>query len=142
MLKDSVLVARGDIDITVKEYLVSGEILKRDFTKRQLNILQMVMYFSYNYGKETALIPKVQDLSISGVPVKKVYEEVNKLVEMQVLNWDKNFNEFSFNDPRLWRVPFVENYDDSRAKELFLLNLKHAGVDIEPIIEKLNETGL
>jgi hypothetical protein len=140
--KNTVLLARGDIDITVKEYLVSGEILKRDFTKRQLKILQMIIYFSYNFGKETALIPKISDISISGVPINKVYEEVNKLVETDVIHWDKDFNEFSFNDPRNWKIPYMGNYDDSRARELFLLNLKHTGVDIEPIITKLNENGL
>jgi hypothetical protein len=58
-----------------------------------------------------------------------------------VIDWNrgKDSNEFSINDPREWKASYHKNYDDDRSKELFFLNIKHAGVsfDIEAIKKKV-----
>jgi hypothetical protein len=127
-----------DIDLKLKEYFIRAEIQKRDFTKRQLNILTLIMTFSYNYGKESALL-KITDFQLSGIPAKKETKEINQLIESGVITWDKDFNEFSITNPTSWKVKYHEYYDDKRSIELFLINLKHAGFDTAAMMQKLNE---
>jgi hypothetical protein len=141
-LKDFIIKNDTNYEIKIKELLIKAEIQKRDFTKRQLNILFLILTFSFNYGKEKALL-KLNDFSLSGVPDKKIRHEVTKLIEMNVIEWDQDFNEFNIVEPRLWKAPkYHAYYDDKRSNELFLINLKHAGVDVKPILEKLNEMEL
>jgi hypothetical protein len=52
LLEDTLINHQKDIDLIIKELLVRGEILKHDFTKRQLTILMFIITFSFNYGKE------------------------------------------------------------------------------------------
>lgn len=132
LIEDRAIVNK-DIDLLIKEMLVRAEILKRDLTKRQLVVLSFIITFSYFYGKDSALIPKLKDFSLAGISPTKVKDELVKLEEMGVIKWKrgKGTNEFSINDPREWTVPYHMNYDDRRSRELFLLNLKHAGAPID-----------
>jgi hypothetical protein len=127
-------------DILAKEALIRAELLKRDFTKRQLVILSFIGTFSYLYGKETAIVPKLKDFSIAGISPTKITDELTKLVEMGIITWErgKDTNEFAINDPREWQASYHSTYNDIRSRELFALNLKHAGVspDADTIIEK------
>ena len=129
-----------DMDLAIKEMLVRAELLKRDLTKRQLVILTYIMTFSYFYGKESALIPKLKDFSLAGISPTKIKDELLKLEEMHIIEWKrgKDYNEYSINDPREWTAAYHSNYDDRRSKELFFLNLKHAGVtfDLDAIKKK------
>jgi hypothetical protein len=137
---EKVAVKDRNMELAVNELLVRAEILKRDFTKRQLVIMSYIITFSYFYGKESALIPKLKDFSLAGISPTKVKDELVKLEEMQVITWvrGKGYNEFSINDPREWKAEYHSSYDDARSKELFFLNLKHAGVsfDLDAIKEK------
>lgn len=138
LLKDFILEANSNYEIKVKELLVRAEVQKRDFTKRQLNIISTIISFSFNYGKETALL-KASDFALAGISAKKINEELTKLIEMEVINWDKDFNEFRIEEPRFWKAPYHNFYDDQRSQELFLLNLKHAGFDVEPVLIMLKQ---
>lgn len=138
LLKDFIIQANTNYEIKLKELLVRAEIQKRDFTKRQLNILSTIISFSFNYGKESALL-KPSDFSLTGISVKKINDELTKLIEMKVIQWDRDFNEFRIEEPRFWQAPYHKFYDDKRSQELFLLNLKHAGYDTEQLLEKLKE---
>jgi Bacteriophage replication protein O len=133
-------VKNRDMDLLIKEMLVRAEILKRDFTKRQLVVLSVIVTFSYFYGKDSALIPKLQDFSLAGISPTKIKDELTKLEDLGVIDWKrgKGTNEFSIKDPRSWTVPYHTNYDDRRSKELFILNLKHAGapVDIDSLAQR------
>lgn len=128
-----------DIDLTAKELLIRGEILKRDFTKRQMIIIMFILTFSYNYGKEWALIPRLSDFEIAGISKYKIRAEINKLLEMNVIEINEEQNLYSLQEPSLWKAPYNVGYKDERSRELFMLNLKHAGFDVEPMIEKLKE---
>jgi hypothetical protein len=139
LMQDSILSIKSDGDLKLKEYLIRAEIQKCDFTKRQLNILSLIVKFSFNFGKESALL-QISDFEQSGISVKKIRSEIDQLIEMNVINWDTDFNEFSINDPLSWvEVPYHKYYSDTRSIELFFLNLKHAGVDVESFSEKLKE---
>jgi hypothetical protein len=138
-LKEAIIKINGNYDLRIKELLIKSDIQKRDFTKRQLNILSLIITFSYNYGKETAIL-KPTDFSLCGIPSKKIIGEINKLIELNVIKWDKDFNEFSIVEPRFWdNVPFHDHFDEKRSIELFLLNLRHAGIDVTEIIQELNK---
>jgi hypothetical protein len=140
LLKEAIIKINGNYDLRIKELLIKSDIQKRDFTKRQLNILSLILTFSYNYGKETAIL-KPTDFALTGIPSKKIIGEINKLLELNVISWDKDFNEFSIVEGRFWGndVPFHDHFDEKRSIELFLLNLRHAGIDVTEIIEELNK---
>jgi len=120
-------------DISIKQWLIRVELLRRDFTKRQLTILSFIITFSYFYGKESAIIPKLKDFERAGISQTKVKDELTKLVDMKVLEWKcgKDTNEFRITDPREWKTPYHSSYNDARSRELFFLNLRHAGVNTD-----------
>lgn len=110
------------------EMMFRSEVLRRDFTKRQLKIISMIQTLSYYIGKEKAIIPKMQDWEIAGISKIKIRNELTQLVELKVIDWNEDENSFNLKDPREWKVKFHSGYNDDRAKELFILNLKDSGV--------------
>jgi hypothetical protein len=132
-LLDKLFAVRHDRNLIAMEVLIRAEILKRDFTKRQLTILSFILTFSFQFGKASALVPKLKDFSIAGLSATKVKDELTKLIDMNVITWErgKDTNEFWINDPREWMVPYHSTYNDVRSRELFFLNLKHAGVNLD-----------
>jgi hypothetical protein len=140
-LFNKIIMKERNYELAVKEVMIRTEILKRDFSKRQLTILSVIMTFSYFYGKESAWIPKLKDFAIAGVSPTKITEELTKLVDMGVITWQrgKDTNEFAINDPTLWTTRYHSSYDDVRSRELFFVNLKHAGIafDIDALMEKV-----
>lgn len=119
-----------NVDISIKQWLIRVELLRRNFTKRQLTILSFIITFSYFYGKESAIIPKLKDFELAGISQTKVKDELTKLVDMGVLEWkrSKDTNEFRITDPREWQTAYHSSYNDARSRELFFLNLRDAGV--------------
>lgn len=117
-----------DIQLPEMEMLIRAEVLRRDLTKRQMNIISMVLTLSYYVGKERAIIPKMMDFEICGVSKIKARSELTKLVELNILEWNEKENTFQIKDPRGWKAKYNHGYNDERAKELFILNLKDSGV--------------
>jgi hypothetical protein len=111
-------------DIPQKELMIRAEVLRRDFTKRQLNIVSMILSFSYYVGKEKAIIPKMQDWEIAGISKIKARHELTQLVEMNVIEWNEEENTFAFKDIRDWEVKYHSGYNHDRTLELFDLNAK------------------
>jgi hypothetical protein len=118
-------------DIPLRESLIRGEVLKRDFTKRQQNIISMIFTLSYYLGKPSAIIPKMQDFEIAGINKVKARKELTQLVEMNVLEWDEKNHIFSIKDIREWKVKYHSGYNDERAKDIFELNLRDSIGDLE-----------
>jgi hypothetical protein len=134
---DEVQAKNNDVNLIMKEMLVRAESLKRDFTKRQMNIIGFIFTFSFAYGKEWALIPKMKDFEIAGISSVKIRNEIDQLIEMGVVNWNQEEMLFSINDPREWHgAPYHSTYNDVRSRELFVLNVQHAGIDIGVLTEK------
>jgi len=140
LLGDFIVKANSNVDLKIKEVMIRSEMQKRDFTKRQMNILSTIITLSFVFGKETAIL-KPSDYALTGVPVKKIQEELSKLLEMNVITWDKDFNEFGINDITVWTAPYHNHYVDKRTQELFFINLRHAGVEVEAIVKKIKEMG-
>ena len=137
---DEIIVKNHNPELATREVFIRAEILKRNFSKRQLTILAFIGTFSYMYGKESAIIPKLKDFEIAGISITKIADELKKLEGMNVITWyrGKDTNEFSINDPREWQADYHSIYNDIRSRELFLLNLKDAGTPYEIVsqIEK------
>lgn len=124
---------RNNIDLLLKEQLIRVEILKRDFTKRQMNIIGFILAMSLAYGKEWAVIPKMKDFELAGISSIKIRSEVDQLVDKGVIIWNQGESLFSINDPREWTAKHHSGYSDGRIRDLFVLNLKHSGVDLDKI---------
>lgn len=131
----------SDVNFMMRDLYIRSELMKYDFTKRQKSILTFIFGTSYNYGKTTAVIPRMKDWELCGIQQAKAPSELQKLVDMNVITWDKETNEFGIADPRGWESPINQGYNQSRAHELFILNLKHAGIDVDSIIKKSLEEG-
>jgi hypothetical protein len=117
-----------DDRIPEQEMLLRVEVLRRDFTKRQLKIISMVLSLSYYLGKKSAIIPKMQDWELAGISKIKARNELRQLVEMKVLDWDEEKNVFSFRDPREWEVKYHSGYNHERAHDVIELNMRDSGV--------------
>lgn len=109
------------------------EITKRKFTKRQLNILDIIYEFSYPFGKEKALIPRLQDFELSGISNTKIREELDKLIELNVVGEDARFGLYWLKDPDEWKVKRHNNYSSERCGELIVLNLRDGSANVENI---------
>ncbi|MFQ3543522.1 replication protein [Halobacillus rhizosphaerae] len=120
-----------------KEYMIRSDLTKRNFTKRQQNIILLILNYSYSFGKEYAVFPKLQDFELCGVGRAKVRTELDKLVEMKVVQWDMDSNEFSISSPLEWEAPFHSGYRDIRTQEIFLINLRHKGIGWDKLVINL-----
>ncbi len=128
-----------DTKFIVKEMMVRGELIKRNFTKRQLNILWFIFTYSFPFGKDKAVITKLQDFELSGVHKTKVREELDKLIEMNVIEFEEKLHLYGIKDPYEWNAPYHAGHSDERNQDLFLLNLRDANVPIELIIEMMTK---
>jgi hypothetical protein len=128
-----------DSDMLIKALLVRAEILKHDFTKRQINILMGIYTYSYALYKESTYVEKLSDFSLMGISITKVKSEIQKLEDMNVLHWDRENHLFSIKDFHEWNAPYRAGFNEDRARVVFAQNLVHAGVDIAALVERLNK---
>ena len=101
------------------------EIIRRDFTKRQNDILLFVWRLSYGCKKKSAIIPKLQDFDICGVSPTNITKELKHLAECKVLKWDRVNMIFEINkNYEFWQISPVKGWNADRFKELIGENLK------------------
>lgn len=118
-----------NVDIMSKELIVRAETLQRDFTKRQQKIILFIAILSYPFNKTSALIPNVQDFCLCGIGASKVRGEIDKLVDLNVIEHDEEKRVYTIKDPKGWKVPRHSLYVGSRADELVNLNMIDAGFE-------------
>lgn len=100
------------------------EIIRRDFSKRQKDILHLILRLSYGCNKKVAHIPLLQDFSLCGVTPNHITEELKYLKNCKVIDWDRSDMVFSFNkNYEVWQMSPVKKWDDDRFKELVHMNL-------------------
>lgn len=114
------------------------EIIRRDFTKRQKDILMLILRLSYGCNRKVALIPLQKDFALCGLGGKgHVGEELKYLEQCKVIMRGPSKGEYSFNkNYELWQVTPVRGWDDSRFDALVHLNLVEARKE-----RKVTETG-
>jgi hypothetical protein len=140
-IMDDVIETQRNLDIIIMASHFRIELFRHDFTKRQVNILLFIYSLSFALGKESAYIPNYNvDFPICGVPNKKIKHELEKLLNMNIILWNKEENLFSINAPYLWKAPKNKGYDGDRLTQLFMLNLERLGINTVEIIEKLKKT--
>lgn len=101
-----------------------NEMIRRKLTLRQKNILDLILRLSWGCGQKSAVIPQMKDFELCGVRREHVTLEINQLVEMKVIIWDKNRNEYSFNkDYDQWQVTPVSGWSMDRFNDLLSMNL-------------------
>lgn len=128
-----------DKEFILEEVMMRAEILKRNFTKRQLIIIWTIKAFSYPYGKRKALLPKLKDFEVVGIQQSKIKEELVKLKEMSIIDYDESVGYYWLQDPRKWKAQYQKSYDNTRSIELFMLNISDAGIDIEKLLKKISD---
>lgn len=106
------------------------QILRRGFTKRQNDILNLIIRLSYGCGRKVALIPMGKDFALCGVRENHVKDELNELIECRIIFRGTAKGEYLFNkNYSEWTVPVVTNWDDERFRKLIHLNLVEAKKD-------------
>lgn len=100
------------------------EIIRRDFSKRQLAILHLILRLSYGCKRKEANIPRLKDFEICGVGRTHISKELNYLEQCRVITWDKDSMLFKPNkDYEKWQVNPVKGWDEEEYKSLIHLNL-------------------
>lgn len=87
-----------------------------DLTKRQRSILTFIQSLSKEKG--LAVIPQLKDFELCGVSKTKVKDELERLVELNVIEWNKTENFFSVQDKEKWQVKANKKWDDKRYHSL------------------------
>jgi len=119
------------MDMVLAELQVRTEFLRRDFTKRQMNIITFIYNYSFCFGKKWALIPKMRDFEICGVLAIKARTELEKLMDMSVIEWNQEENLFRIKDPKEWQTPYNSGFSHDRSQEIRRINVIHAGIDVK-----------
>lgn len=108
------------------ELTLRGEFSRRNFTKRQLNIVHFILSLSVTLGKDYAIVAQLQDFEEGGVSRTKIKSELTKLVNLEVIEWsmrDSSTHMFKIKDMDLWNVPLHAGFNDVRAKAIFYKNV-------------------
>lgn len=128
----------ADDKYILKMMAIRSELIKRDITKRQKSIIDFIFALSVVFAKDEALIPKMQDFEACGVSRARIRGEIDKLVELKIITWNKDENLFSITDPSEWLAPYHTGMSEQRIKEIFFLNLKHKGLNDEELRPKID----
>lgn len=112
------------------------EVIRRDFTKRQKDILLFIWRLSYGCNQEIAIIPMLKDFALCGVGKGHIGAELKHLENCKVIT--RNNNEYRFNENYdYWQISPVKGWDSNRFDELIFTNL----VNAKKTRKKVTETG-
>ncbi|SFM28727.1 phage replication protein O [Gracilibacillus orientalis] len=120
-----------------------NEILRRDFSKRQMNLILFIWRLSYGTGQKDCIVNRFNQFEIAGVYKNDIKKELKFLRECSVLEWDEESMTFSINkDYHLWQVSPNKNWDGDKFKDLIHLNLnrKKVGETLTSDNEKVSKT--
>ncbi|MFC4389117.1 replication protein [Gracilibacillus marinus] len=106
-----------------------NEILRRSFSKRQLNLILFIWRLSYGTGRKDCIIDKFNLLELAGMYKQDVKKELKFLRECHVLNWDENSMLFSINkNYNEWQITPNKNWDNDKFNSLIYENIKRKSV--------------
>ena len=104
---------------------IMDEVIRRNFSKRQKDILHLIWRLSYGFGKKTALIPKMKHFTLCGVTKQNVKAELEHLETCKVISWERETNRFTFNkNHEEWIITPGKGFDSEDYKELVNLNIQ------------------
>ena len=115
------------------------EILRRNFTKQQKNILDLVLRLSWGCGKPSALIPKKKQFRLCGVSEKQIAAELRQLEQMKVLLIEESAGFYQIQkDYDQWQVTPVKGWSEVDFNDLVSINIKTTTPDLR---DKLPDSG-
>ncbi|HHY74064.1 MAG TPA: DnaD domain protein [Bacillus bacterium] len=101
------------------------EIIRRDFSKRQLAILHFVIRLSYGCQKKDCVIEKFNMFEIAGINKVDIKKELKFLRECFVINWDETTMIFSINkDYEKWQITPSKGFEKEKFDHLIHQNIK------------------
>lgn len=98
-----------------------GAIMQSDFSKRQRNIIDMIIRFSYGCNKKTALL-RHSDFEQCGVGRNKIKSELEYLDKVKVIFRDGDMIQLNKNYDQ-WRVNLIKSFDQNKFNEILNRNL-------------------
>ncbi|WP_121615244.1 replication protein [Virgibacillus halodenitrificans] len=106
-----------------------NEVLRRDFSKRQQNLILFIWRLSYGTGQKDCFIERFNLLELAGMYKQDVKKELKFLRECAVLNWDEDSMIFSINkNYHLWQITPNKNWDSDKFNSLIHQNLSRKKV--------------
>lgn len=100
------------------------EVIRRDFSKRQKDILFFIWRLSYGCNKRTAYVPQMKSFELCGVSRTKIKDELTHLEKSRVLIWNKDEKLFEINkDYESWFISLVKSWDEREFQELISTNI-------------------
>lgn len=101
-----------------------NEIIRRDFSKRQKDIILFIWRLSYGCQKKTASIPLLKYFELCGVGYQNIRKELDHLSNCRVIIWNKNNNVFAVNkDYEQWQISPVKGWNEEIFKDLVSRNI-------------------
>jgi hypothetical protein len=96
----------------------------RNFTKRQTQIMALLLTLTIRQGGIRCYIPKLSYFEQCGISKTKIREELEKLEELNVILWDREQMIFVMNpNTDEWKAPAFKTFDKVKYKSLIDINL-------------------
>jgi hypothetical protein len=96
-------------------------IMQSDFSKRQRNVLDLIIRMSYGCGKTYAIL-KMSDFEVVGVLRTNIKKEIELLKRASVIKVDGQKIELN-KDYDKWRISLVSSFDPEKFKKVLHRNL-------------------
>ncbi|MFE8697943.1 replication protein [Cytobacillus sp. FJAT-53684] len=118
-----------------------NEVIRRDFSKRQLAVLHFIIRLSYGCHRKDCHIDKFNAFEIAGINKVDVKKELKFLRSCEVIDWDEITMIFSINkDYEKWQITPSKGFDKERFDQLIHQNLKKKVsktlTDLEKLVSK------
>lgn len=101
------------------------EILKRDFTKRQLSIILFIIRFSYGCQRKQTLKLKFSDFQQCGIYSQNIKKELRNLKQNRIIFHDEETNIFSVNkNYEQWFMKYCPEYEEIKFNKIIKTQLE------------------
>lgn len=109
---------------------VHRELVRRKFSKRQRDVIDLILTLSWGCGKPSALIPELKYFEEIGIGKNHIRSVLDGLVESHVILWDRFMNVFQFNKHYdQWEIGVVTP-SPKKLNDLIKINLSHASPNL------------
>ncbi|ENH96256.1 putative prophage replication protein O [Gracilibacillus halophilus YIM-C55.5] len=102
-----------------------NELLRRDFSKRQLNLILFIWRLSYGTGQKDCKIDSLRTFEVTGIYKQDIRKELEFLKSCAVLDWDEASMVFTINKHyHLWQLTPNKKWDNQTFNRLIHENIK------------------
>lgn len=108
---------------------IAEELIRRNFSKPQLNIIFYVLRLSWGCGQPSAFIPNSADFKVCGVGQGHVADYLRQLEDSKVLIIDEPFYQVQ-KDFDQWQISATSGWNKKRYDELVSENIRMKAPDL------------